>query len=94
MRRKTANDYNAALKARGRGMVEDIKSRLAEALPNAEIAVAGEGGRCDIRVVCDEFEGVSRVKRQQRVYAPIADLIASGALHAVTIKATTRAESR
>ena len=40
----------------------------------------------------DAFEGLSRVKRQQAVYAAIQELIASGAIHAVTISTATRAE--
>ena len=73
-------------------VIEDIESRVRRALPNADVAVAGAGNRCEIRVVSDAFQGLSRVKRQQAVYAAIQDLIASGAIHAVTIKASTRAE--
>ena len=73
-------------------MTDDIESRLQRALPNADIAVAGAGNRYEIRVASDAFEGLSRVKRQQLVYAAIQDLIASGAIHAVTIKASTPAE--
>lgn len=74
-------------------MIDDIESRLRAALPEAKVAVEGAGNRFEIRVVADAFEGVSRVKRQQLVYAAIQDLIASGAIHAVTIKASTRAEA-
>ena len=73
-------------------MVEDIEARLRDALGEAEVAVDGEGNRFVIDVVSDDFEGLSRVKRQQAVYAAIQDLIASGAIHAVTIRAATKAE--
>ena len=73
-------------------MVEDIEARLREELDAAEVAVEGTGNRFEIDVVSEEFEGLSRVKRQQLVYAAIDDLIASGAIHAVTIKAATPAE--
>ena len=73
-------------------MVEDIEARLRDALGEAEVAVDGEGNRFVIDVVSDDFEGLSRVKRQQAVYAAIHDLIASGAIHAVTIRAATKAE--
>jgi len=73
-------------------MVEDIEARLREELRAAEVTVDGAGNRFEIDVVSDEFAGLSRVKRQQLVYAAIDDLIASGAIHAVTIKAATRAE--
>ncbi len=74
-------------------MIDDIESRLRRSLPDADVAVAGSGNRFEISVVSDSFLGLSRVKRQQAVYAVIEDLISSGAIHAVTIKATTRAES-
>ena len=73
-------------------MVDDIEARLREELDVAEVSVEGAGNRFEIDVVSDEFEGLSRVKRQQLVYAAINDLIASGAIHAVTIKAATPAE--
>ena len=73
-------------------MVEDIEARLREELRAAEVTVDGAGNRFEIDVVSDEFAGLSRVKRQQLVYAAIDDLIASGAIHAVTIKAATCAE--
>lgn len=75
-------------------MIEDIKTRIENALDAAEVEVAGEGNRFELRVIARQFEGMSRVKRQQAVYAAIQDLIASGAIHAVTIKASTPAEAR
>lgn len=73
-------------------MIEDIEERLRTALADAQVVVTGAGNRFEIDVVCDEFDGLSRVKRQQLVYATIDDLIASGAIHAVTITAATYAE--
>ena len=73
-------------------MVEDIEARLREELDVAVVAVDGAGNRFEIDVVSEDFAGLSRVKRQQLVYAAINDLIASGAIHAVTIKAATPAE--
>lgn len=70
-------------------MIDDLKSRLEEAFTDAEVAVAGEGNRYEIHVVSAAFEGLNRVRRQQAVYAVIGDLIASGAIHAVTIRAST-----
>ena len=64
------------------------------AFDGADIAVAGEGNRCEVRVVSDAFSGLSRVKRQQAVYAAIGDLIAAGTVHAVTIRALTPDEAR
>jgi BolA protein len=44
-----------------------------------------------IIIVSNEFEGLSRVQRQQRVYEPLKDLFAEG-LHAVTQNTFTPAE--
>ncbi|MDE0038562.1 MAG: BolA/IbaG family iron-sulfur metabolism protein [Gammaproteobacteria bacterium] len=74
-------------------MIDDLKSRLEEAFPDAEVAVAGEGNRFEVHVVSAAFEGLSRVARQRAVYAVIGDLIASGAIHAVTIRASTLDEN-
>ena len=74
-------------------MVEEVKSRLEAAFGGAEIAVAGEGNRCEVRVVSDAFSGLGRVKRQQAVYAAIGELIAAGTIHAVTIRALTPDEA-
>lgn len=74
-------------------MIDDLKSRLEEAFTDAQVAVVGEGNRFEIRVVSKAFEGLNRVRRQQAVYAVIGDLIASGAIHAVTIHASTRDEN-
>lgn len=75
-------------------MVEEVKSRLEAAFDAAEIAVAGEGNRCEVRIVSDAFSGLSRVKRQQAVYAVIGGLISDGTIHAVTIRALTPDEAR
>ena len=74
-------------------MIEDLQERIESAIPDAVVAVSGEGNRFEIRVVAGAFEGLSRVKQQQAVYAAIGDLISSGAVHAVTIRALTPAEA-
>ena len=70
-------------------MTDDLKSRLEEAFTDAKVAVAGAGNRFEIHIVSAAFGGLNRVRRQQAVYAVIGDLIASGAIHAVTIRAST-----
>lgn len=74
-------------------MIDDLKSRLEEAFSDARVAVAGEGNRFEIDIVSADFGGLNRVKRQQAVYAVIGELIASGAIHAVTISASTPDEN-
>lgn len=72
---------------------EEVKALLAQELSECEITVnSADGSHFDITVVGDCFAGLSAVKKQQMVYAPINDLITSGAMHAVNIKTFTPEE--
>ena len=74
---------------------EAIKALLVEAFPQAEaIEVTGEGGKFNVTIVSDEFTGLRPVAKQQRVYAPLNEQIASGAIHAVTMRNLTPEEWR
>ena len=68
---------------------QDLINLLQASCPDAEISVSLDGSHVDITVVAAEFEGLRPVARQQRVYAPLATLIADGTLHAVNITAQT-----
>jgi len=68
-------------------MQEEITRRVLDAIADATVSVAVDGNRAMIDVVSPVFSDLSRVKKQQLVYACIEDLIASGDLHAVTINA-------
>jgi len=68
-------------------MQKEITRRVRDAIADATVSVAVDGNRAMIDVVSPVFSDLSRVKKQQLVYACIEDLIASGDLHAVTIKA-------
>ncbi|MCH4248452.1 BolA family iron metabolism protein IbaG [Acinetobacter populi] len=73
---------------------EQLSQILQQAFPQAEIHVTGEAGKFDLRIVNSEFEGKRTVARQQAVYAPLNEYIASGAVHAVSIRAMTPEEWR
>lgn len=74
---------------------EAIKSLLAAAFPDAiEIEVSGEGGKFQVTIVSEAFAGLRPVAKQQRVYAPLNEYIASGAIHAVTMRTLTPEEWR
>ena len=55
-------------------------------------AVQGEGRNFQIEVVSADFETMTRLKRQQAVLRLIADEIAEGTLHAITVIALTPEE--
>ncbi|MFC3913722.1 BolA family iron metabolism protein IbaG [Pseudaeromonas sharmana] len=67
----------------------EIESILRAALSLDEIHASGDGGHYQVIVVSDLFAGMSRVKKQQAVYGPLAEHIASNAIHALSIKAFT-----
>ena len=66
--------------------VEDI---LTQALALEFVKVKAEGSHYEVIAVGSCFDGVSRVKQQQMVYAPLMEKISDGTLHAVSIKAYT-----
>jgi acid stress-induced BolA-like protein IbaG/YrbA len=68
-------------------MEDEIAKRVAAAFPAAQVKISLDGNRALIEVISDVFIDMSRVARQQSVYACIEDYIADGRLHAVTIKA-------
>ncbi|NRA70088.1 MAG: BolA family transcriptional regulator [Gammaproteobacteria bacterium] len=68
---------------------EEIKTILAQALELVELHVKGENGHFQVIAVAAMFDGMSRVKKQQTIYGPLSEVIASGAVHAVSIKAFT-----
>ena len=73
-------------------ITDDVEARVANAIVPSEVTASGDAHRMEVVVVSPAFEGVSRVRKQQLVYAAIAELIRDGALHAVTIRALTPAE--
>ena len=64
----------------------EIEALLKDALNLSEVYVKGEGSHYSIIAVSDQFADMSRVKRQQMVYAPLASKIADGSMHAISIK--------
>ena len=73
-------------------IADEVQTRVAQAIASSEVTAQGDASRMEVVVVSPAFEGMSRVAKQQLVYAAIAELIRDGALHAVTIKAYTPAE--
>ena len=68
-------------------MEEQITQLLLAQFDDAQIQLQVEGNKAHIDINHPSFAPLSRVKRQQAVYACINDLITSGELHAVTIVA-------
>ncbi|PMH42527.1 BolA family transcriptional regulator [Vibrio sp. 10N.286.49.B3] len=69
-----------------------VKELLDTALNLEEIMVKGEGSHYEVIAVDLCFDGMSRVKKQQLIYAPLMEYIQRNDIHAVSIKAYTPAE--
>lgn len=68
--------------------VEALHACLAEAFPDAEIAIddlAGDGDHYRARIVSTAFEGLSRVRQHQLVYAALKGRM-GGELHALALE--------
>jgi acid stress-induced BolA-like protein IbaG/YrbA len=71
---------------------DEIAEMLKSSLVLEDVKVKSEGTHFQIIAIDDKFEEMSRVKRQQFVYAPLADIIADGTIHAVSIKTFSSAQ--
>ncbi|WP_105900806.1 BolA family iron metabolism protein IbaG [Vibrio gangliei] len=69
-----------------------VKQILDDALSLQEIHVKGEGSHYEVVAVDAMFDGMSRVKKQQLIYAPLMEYIQRNDIHAVSIKTFTPEE--
>ena len=65
---------------------------ITQSLTLDEIHVKFDGSQCSIIAVSDMFDELSRVKRQQAVLTPLADIIKDGSVHAVSVKTFNKAQ--
>ncbi|MEQ5801723.1 MULTISPECIES: BolA family protein [Halomonas] len=70
----------------------DVKGLLESRIDGCDFHIQGEGCNFQVVAVGEVFAGMSPVKRQQLIYGALSDEIASGALHAVSIKTYTPAQ--
>ena len=71
---------------------QEIEALLKSELGLAEVHVQSDGSHFQIIAVSDKFDGMSRVKKQQMIYAPLSDKIADGSMHALSIKTYSEQE--
>ncbi len=72
--------------------VEQVAALLEAALPDSDIDVKNDGNHYFVTAVSAAFDGVSRVKRQQMIYAVLNEHVLSGTIHALHIKTFSPAE--
>lgn len=70
----------------------EVKELLESRVEGCEFYIQGEGCNFQVVAVGEVFAGLSPVKRQQLIYGALSEEIASGALHAVSIKTYTPAQ--
>lgn len=68
-----------------------VRDFIAAGLPCAHLAVEGDGRHFFATIVSTEFEGLSRVRRHQRVYAALGDRMRAQ-IHALSMKTLTPTE--
>lgn len=71
---------------------QEITTRIQTLHPHAKIEVAGENCSFELFVIDDSFDGVGTLQRQRPILALFTNELASGKLHALTVKARTPAE--
>lgn len=67
----------------------EVENLIVKDYPDAKIAIEGQGCDLSIRVVSERFAGLTMVKQHQGVMATLSEPLASGRLHAVTLKTFT-----
>ena len=71
---------------------QDVKALLETRIADCDFHIQGEGCNFQVIAVGERFAELSPVKRQQVIYGALSEEIASGALHAVSIKTYTPAQ--
>lgn len=71
---------------------EQIISRVKSLYPDAVIDVAGENCNFELYIIDEAFAGQNILQRQRPILALFKDEIASGKLHAMSVKAKTPVE--
>jgi acid stress-induced BolA-like protein IbaG/YrbA len=74
-------------------MTEDeLISRIKDLYPDAEISVAGENCSFEVNITTPAFAEMKSLQRQRSILTLFNTEIASGELHALTVKAKTPQE--
>jgi acid stress-induced BolA-like protein IbaG/YrbA len=66
-----------------------VEQLIRQGLPGAEVRVTGDGSHFDAVVISPVFEGQTPIKKQRLVMDTVRAQIASGELHALSIKTYT-----
>ena len=70
---------------------EDLKTRIEEALPGADVSVTDTTGGDDhfrAEIESERFEGLTRIQQHRLIYDVFGDEV-GGAIHALSIRTAT-----
>ena len=70
---------------------DEVKQYIAAGLPCDHLVVEGDGQHFFATIVAAEFNGLTRIKRHQRVYQALGDRMRAE-IHALSMKTLTPAE--
>ncbi|MBV8503657.1 MAG: BolA/IbaG family iron-sulfur metabolism protein [Paucibacter sp.] len=70
----------------------EVQSFIAAGMQCQSLSVEGDGRHFFATIVSSEFEGLSRIRRHQRVYAALGDRMREQ-IHALSMKTLTPAEA-
>ncbi|MEW8508228.1 MAG: BolA/IbaG family iron-sulfur metabolism protein [Candidatus Thiodiazotropha sp.] len=68
---------------------QELISRIQSLYPDAEISVAGESCNFEVNVTTPAFDRMKSLQRQRSILTLFKEEIASGELHALTVRAKT-----
>ena len=71
---------------------EELHTIISAGLSCEHLEVTGDGSHWYAVLVSQAFDGLSRIKRQQRVYATVGDRIRTNEVHALSMKTYTPAD--
>ena len=70
-----------------------IKNILSTSFNDAQIEVSGSDSKYDVKIISDDFQGKNTIDRHKIIYALLNQYIASGEIHALSIKSFTKNEN-
>jgi len=70
---------------------ESIQKNIEQGMTTSYLKVVGDGQHFEAVIVSDEFAGLSRIQRQQRVNKTLGDRM-EGEIHALSMKTFTPQE--
>jgi acid stress-induced BolA-like protein IbaG/YrbA len=69
--------------------LEEVQARLESGISESIVTMQGDGCNCSAVIISPAFEGISKVNRQRLVLKLVKEEMASGELHALTVKTLT-----